>query len=275
MGSWWISGLEYIAAAVIGLLLLGNLLTGVFQAPFIFRPRRLKKDHVYHFEAPADELFLPTEHHGLLNALWFKTTPIETRRGVVLFFHGNAGNLARWGHLYHYFAQYDYDFFVYDYRGYGKSKGWRNQTNLYEDAEAMYQYVRQFYAPEEIVLYGRSMGSAFASRVAAAYPAKTLILETPFYSMRDLFYQYYPWLPKLFLFRYPLPSHKYLSDTECPVHIFQGTRDFVVPFASAKKLRGLLKPGDTFVTVIGAGHNNLLFYDVYNLKIKEILTQGG
>jgi pimeloyl-ACP methyl ester carboxylesterase len=273
MGSFLVMLGWYLLATLLVLLFIGNLLTGVFQAQFIFRPRRLKKDYVYQFEERLEELDISTDHHGNLNALWYKIDEVEKRRGVVLFFHGNAGSLARWGHLYHYFAQFGYDYFVYDYRGYGKSTGPRSQRIMYDDALAVYHYLRQSYAPEDIVLYGRSMGSAFATRVAAEQPARLLILETPFFSMRDLFYQYYPWLPRVFLFRYPLPTYQYLSETSCAVHVFQGTRDFVVPYASAKKLRQHLKPDDTFTTVSGAGHNNLVFYDVFNRKIREILTK--
>lgn len=263
--------LWYVFLALAGLLFIGNLFTGPLQHLFIFRPRRLPRDFSYQFLEVATELFIETSHGGEMNALWFKGDQQLSPKGVILFFHGNRDNLSRWGHLYHFFTRFGYDFFVYDYRGYGKSTGQRNQKFLYQDAQEMYEYLRQFYPPERIVLYGRSLGSAFAARVGAKAPAKLLVLETPFFNMRELFYTYYPFLPRLFFFRYSLPTQRYLKEVQCPVHIFQGTKDLIVPFSCAVKLKACLKPGDAFHTVTGAGHNNLLFYDLYNLKMLEIL----
>lgn len=259
------------AIAIFLLWAIGNLLTGPLQHWFIFRPKKLPQDYTYQFTAPPEEIWLNAPEHGRLNALWFKRGGEISKKGVILFFHGNAGNLARWGHLHYYFARLGYDYFVYDYRGYGKSTGRRNEDLLYADALAAYDSIAKFYSSGQIVLYGRSLGSTFAAYVAAAREGKRLILETPFYSMKDLFYTYYPFLPRLFSFRYHFPSHAYLCKARMPVVIFQGTADCVVPFASAKRLQSCLGPGDVFYTVPGASHNNLLFYDIYNQVIAQLL----
>lgn len=248
--------------------LLGNAFTLLWQDYFIFRPQYLPADYEFTFEEPFTEVFLDMPDGGRINALWFKRI---NAKGVILFFHGNAGSLARWGHLHHFFHRLGYDYFVYDYRGYGKSTGKRNETLLYEDALNVFNYVNQFYAAEQIVLFGRSMGSAFASRVAAASKAKMVILETPFYSMRRLFYAYYPFLPRVFFFKYHFSNHRYLQQVECPIYIFQGTRDWVVPYKCSARLKKWLKPTDQFITVPSGGHNNLLFYDIYNRKLQEFL----
>lgn len=253
------------------LWIMGNLFTGPFQHWFIFRPKKLPQDFRYQFAIPAEELWIKSDHGGRLNALWFKPTGKKSEKGVVLFFHGNADNLARWGHLHHFFGRFGYDFFVYDYRGYGKSKGERNQDLMYRDALNVYQTVRQYYPDSQIVLYGRSLGSAFAIRAAAEFPARQLILETPFHSMKDLFYTYYPFLPRAFFMRYTFPSDRYLCRVQMPVAAFQGTEDFIVPFASAERLSACLKPQDRFFSVPGAGHNNLLFYDIYNREMERLL----
>lgn len=262
----------YLLLALVTLWIVGNLLTRPLQDFFIFRPKKLHQNYQYTFANPPEEIFLETSHGGKLNALWFAS---ETNsKGIVLYFHGNADNLARWGHLHHYFAQQGYDFFVYDYRGFGKSTGRRNERILYDDAVAVFQFVQQHYTPAQMIIFGRSLGSAFACRVAAETPAKMLILETPFASMKDLFYTYYPWLPRVFVFKYIFPNQKHLSKVSCPVYIFQGTDDWVVPYKCAEKLKKYVKPTDEFVTIQGGSHNNLLFYDIYNLKMKEILADG-
>ncbi|MBK8041298.1 MAG: alpha/beta hydrolase [Haliscomenobacter sp.] len=258
------------AGAIGALWGLGNLFTGPLQHWFIFRPRKLSQSYVYDFLAPCQELWITTSRGGKLNALLFKAGT-QPSRGVIAFFHGNAGNLSRWGHLHHFFTRFGYDFFVYDYRGYGKSSGKRSEALLYEDALQVYAYLAQHYPPDQMVLYGRSLGSAFAIRVAASFPARMLILETPFSSMKDLFYTYYPFLPALFFFRYRFPSQHYLSQVAYPVAIFQGASDRIVPFSCAARLKASLKPGDRFFAVPGAGHNNLLFYDIYNRELETLL----
>ncbi len=257
-----------LAALLLFFWLLGNAFTLLWQDHFIFRPQKLSAEYEYTFEEPFTEIFLDTPDGGRLNALWFKRI---NAKGVVLFFHGNAGNLARWGHLHHFFHRLGYDFFVYDYRGYGKSTGKRTEHLLYEDARGMYQYLKQFYGESQIVLFGRSLGSAFASRVAVESKAKMLILETPFYSMRRLFYAYYPFLPRLFFFKYHFSNHHYLRQVKCPIYIFQGTKDWVVPYKCAARLQKWLKPTDEFITIPGGSHNNLLFYDIYNRKLQAFL----
>jgi len=258
----------YLIVTLVLLWLSGNLLTFCLQDYFIFRPKKLHSSHTYQFEKEAVEIFIETTDGGRLNALWFKR---NAAKGVVLFFHGNAGSLARWGHLHHYFERLGYDYFVYDYRGYGKSTGKRNEFLMYEDALAVFEYVKQLYNEDKIVLFGRSLGSAFASRVAVESKVKMLILETPFYSMRHLFYCYYPFLPQLFFFKYNFYNHHYLQQTDCPVYIFQGTNDWIVPYRCAIRLKKWLKPQDEFITVPGGSHNNLLFYDIYNRKMQELL----
>lgn len=239
------------------------------QDYFIFRPKKLKLDFSYPYETSFQEVFIETPKNGKINALWFQK---EKSKGVVLYFHGNAGSLERWGHLYHYFHRLGYDYFVYDYRGYGKSTGKRTEALMYQDALAMLEYLKNYYTIEQIIVFGRSLGSAFASRVAASNPVKALILETPFYSMYNLFYTYYPFLPRFFFFKYPFHNTRYLEKVQCPIYIFQGTNDWVVPYKCAVRLKKSLKLQDEFITIPGGSHNNLLFYDLYNRKMEEILT---
>ena len=112
---------------------------------------------------------------------------------------------------------------------------------------------------------------AFATRVAAEQEARRLILETPFYSLTSLFYTYYTFLPRAFYLRYRFSNARWLRRVHIPVAVFQGTDDLIVPYRCAARLKSVLKPNDQFYTVPGAGHNNLLFYDIYNRKMEEIL----
>ncbi|MBK8491482.1 MAG: alpha/beta fold hydrolase [Saprospirales bacterium] len=193
--------MEYWITALIFLLIamaLGNLFTGVIQEYFIFRPERLSQGYTFVFQRPYEELFLSSGTNGRLNALWFRQDQQPKANGVILYFHGNSGSLRRWGHLHYFFSQLGYDFFTYDYRGYGKSKGLRTEQLMYQDAQAVYNFIRQHYPPEQIVIFGRSLGSAFATWLAGRVEARMVILETPFASMRHLFRAYFPFLPPAF-----------------------------------------------------------------------------
>ncbi|MBK7872563.1 MAG: alpha/beta fold hydrolase [Saprospiraceae bacterium] len=261
----------YIILAIIFCWFLGNLFTYPLQDYFIFRPKKLQSTYQFSFPPEAEEIFLETPHHGKINALHFRAS--SNAKGVVLYFHGNADNLARWGHLHLFFAQFNYDYFVYDYRGFGKSKGPRNEQIMYEDASAIFAYLTKHYSLDQIVIFGRSMGSAFACKIAAENRVKALILETPFSSMKNLFYTYYPFLPKIFIFKYRFPNKKYLTEVQCPVHIFQGTKDWVVPYTCAARLKSCLKINDTFITIPEGKHNNLISFDIYSQKIEAILKE--
>lgn len=263
----WLTALIFLLLA----LALGNLFTGVLQEYFIFRPERLRKDFTFTFERPYQEIFLPLPGNGRLNALWFRQDALPQPRGVILYFHGNSGSLRRWGHLHYFFSRLGYDFFTYDYRGYGKSRGARSESAMYQDAKTVYDFVRQHYPPEQIVIFGRSLGSAFASWLAGREPARMLILETPFSSMRRLFKAYFPFMPPVFHFRFLFPNYRWVKQVSIPIYIFQGDEDLVVPFKVAEALKPSLKPGDRFFRIDGGSHNNLLYFDKYVTEMERVL----
>ena len=145
---------------------------------------------------------------------------------------------------------------------------------MYQDAERAYQFVSEHYAAEQIILHGRSLGSAFALHVAAREKVQALVLETPFSSMEDLFYAYFPFLPRVFPFSYRFQNRQNLKKTQCPVYLFHGTDDWVVPYRVAYKLIPYLKDSDRFFTITGGGHNDLLYFDQYQEEMAWILKKG-
>ncbi len=262
----------YFTGVVLVLLLIGNLSTRYFQDYFIFRPEKLPEAHRYVFLHPFEEFWLDTPAGGRINGLWFKLdSDRQAARGVILYFHGNMGSLRRWGHVYYHLLDKGYDLIICDYRGFGKSKGRRNEHNMLQDALSAYVFAERHYKAEDIVLFGRSLGSAFATFLAAEKHCKMLILETPFSSMRDLFHAYFPFLPPVFRFKYVFDNKEQLKQVRAPVHIFHGTKDLVVPHRVAARLKPCLKTGDTFTTIEGGRHNDLLFYDLYNEQLRAVL----
>ena len=131
----------------------------------------------------------------------------------------------------------------------------------------------QRYSEDAIILYGRSLGTGIASFVAHKNKPKSLILETPYYSIEDVAQQRFPIFPVSKLLRYKFSTNEFIKSVNCPIFIFHGTEDKVVPYASGLKLKGK-RPSNkiTFISLKGGGHNNLMQYDAYNLQIDKILN---
>ncbi len=239
------------------------------QEKMIFLPTRLPQDFQYSFAEPFEEVFLSAADGARLNALWFKR---PSPRGLILYFHGNAGNLSRWGHIAEPFAKMEYDVLIMDYRTYGKSTGTLSEQNLFSDAQLFYDYAREHYSEKEIVLYGRSLGTGMATRLAADNQPALLLLETPFYSLLDIGVKRFPWLPVKWFMKYPLRAHEFMQQVLCPVRIFHGTKDRIVPYESGRKLFESI-PGDnkTFYEIQGGRHNNLSSFPAYQQAVIEVL----
>ena len=240
-----------------------------FQEKMLFRPTTLAQDFQYSFNHPFEELFLKAEDGAVINALHFKS---KESKGAILYFHGNAGDLSRWGTITEYFVNLNYDVFVMDYRTYGKSTGILSEKALYNDAQLCYDALKTSYNENEITIYGRSLGTAIATKTAASNNPKQLILETPYYSIVDVAKIRFPFMPVSYLMNYELPTHKFINDVRCPIYMFHGTDDYVVPYSSGEKLfNGSPKDQVIFVTIKNAGHNNLIDFDLYHQQIKVIL----
>lgn len=240
------------------------------QKKVLFRPKVLPPNHRFHFDEPVEEHFLDTPDGERLNALLFPSAETFSR-GVVLYFHGNRDNLQRWGAMHRDFTRLGYDFFAPDYRGYGKSTGDHDEARYLQDAEQAYYWLREKYAPEDIVLYGRSLGSGMASYLAAQVPARMLILETPFDNIRGLLASHVRRHEPPFEPAFSFPNDENLQKSSLPKLIFHGTRDHVVPFASASKLKKVLLPGDEFVTLEGGSHHNLHTFPAYQERLRAWL----
>jgi fermentation-respiration switch protein FrsA (DUF1100 family) len=242
----------------------------LFQEKLIFLPSKLPANYEYQFAEPFDEINLEAADGAILNALHFKT---ENPKGVILYFHGNAGDLSRWGEITSYFTKFNWDVVVMDYRTYGKSTGKLSETALYEDAQLFYDFVSKSYEEGKIILYGRSLGTAFATKLAAENNPKMLILESPFYNLKSMAKKRFPIVPVNYLIKYEFKSNEYIKEVNCKTVFFHGTGDNVVPYSSGKKLYERASPdgGKQFVTIQGGGHNNLSDFRTYLSEIERLL----
>ena len=238
------------------------------QDNILFRPTVLEQNFEYQFLYPFEELFLKPNEDAVINALHFKN---KNPKGVILYFHGNSGDLSRWGKVTEYFVEKNYDVLVMDYRTYGKSTGTITEKALYNDAQFCYEYLKKHYDEKDITVYGRSLGTSFAAYVTSINSPKQLILETPYYSMVDVALTRFPILPIRYLLRYKLPTNDFIGKITCNILMFHGTKDKVIRIKSAKKLYEVA-PQDitTFITIEGGSHNDLIEYSEYHEAIKKV-----
>lgn len=218
-----------LLAAYMGIVLFYFLL----QERFIFLRIRTRQGHQYTYRIPFEERWLTATDDARLHALYFKAA---APRGVLVYYHGNAGSLRRWGRFASRFTALGYDVLMPDPRGYGKSRGRSSQAALIADAVLWYDSLHDGWKEEDIVLYGRSLGSALATPVAAQRSPRMLLLETPFANLIDVAHSYLPILPYKWLLRYPFRNDEAIAGVRCPVYIFHGRRDPVVPYTSALRL---------------------------------------
>jgi fermentation-respiration switch protein FrsA (DUF1100 family) len=226
-------------------------------------------DYVYDFDYPFEEKFYKTPHKGNIHTLKFKA---KDAKGLVFYLHGNAGSLRDWGWIYADFVKKDYDVFVIDYRSYGKSTGPINEANIHSDVAFIYKEVKKEYAENTIVVYGRSIGTGMAAKLAASYTPKAIVLESPYYSIKDVAKKMAPIFPLEILLKYKFNSYAYLSDATSPIYIIHGTNDKVIPFLSGEKLYQLHEDKITFYKVEGGQHNDLSNHPEFEALLDEVLN---
>ncbi len=183
--------------------------------------------------------------------------PAQQPRGVVLFFHGNAGNISHRLDSLRIFNELNLDTLIFDYRGYGRSDGKVSEQGTYRDGAAAWRYLteKRGFAAAEIVIFGRSLGAAIAAYVASRHKPGALILESGFVSVPEMAAALYPWLPARRLARIKYPTGEYLKTVSCPVLIVHSRDDEIIPFEQGRKLFELAGKPKHFLELRG-GHND-------------------
>ncbi len=193
---------------------------------------------------------------GFINGLKFSAAE---PKGAILFFHGNFGDVSGWGAYGADFAALGYDFYIFDYPGYGKSDGKiSSQDQLFASADAMSRYVLAQHPPRKLAMIGYSIGSGIAAQQAAKWDAARLILLAPYFSFERLAHEKAPFVPK-FLIRYKIPTAEFLQAARgTQITLIHGTADELIPVRHCRDLAGSLKAGDLFYEIPDAPHNGLL-----------------
>lgn len=256
-------------AAALGMIALVLALYGLVlaalwwgQEKLLFLPTGLPPERVL---ASADDI-----HETRIAVPGAQLSALHLRlpdpKGVVFFLHGNAGNLESWFVSPDYYRRANYDLFMIDYRGYGKSSGSiDSEAQLHADVRAAWDSIAARYAGRKRVIYGRSLGSGLAARLAvdlAGGDAPDLtVLVSPYESVVALTAQHYPWVPR-WLLRYPLRTDTLIGRVPNRLLLIHGEQDVLIEPAHSLALKALAPHADLLL-VPGAGHNDLQSFPVY------------
>lgn len=261
--------LKWLLAAF--LLLYGGLVLLVysFQEKLLFHPYPLAKDAPLGIAVQHQEFAIPVEPNVFLNSALI---PTKQHKGLILFFHGNTGNIVRASNKAGVFEKLGWDVMMVDYRSFGKSDGELEGETFLNDGLISYDYAHDSLGYDRIVVYGHSMGTGVAAYIASLREPTAVVLETPYYSMELIAEDQYPYLP-LFILDYPLRSFEYLQNVTCPLLAFHGTRDEVIPYAEhAQRLANEI-PHLELVTLEGAGHLNIMEQPKYGERLSIFLAE--
>jgi pimeloyl-ACP methyl ester carboxylesterase len=240
----------------------------LFQEKLIFHPQKLDADFKFKFDEPFEEKNIKMADGTILNGLLFKATD---SKGLIFYLHGNAGSLGSWGDVAKTYTDLNYDVFILDYRGYGKSEGSINGQKLFfEDVQTAYNELKKNYAEDKIIVLGYSIGTGSASQIASTNNPKLLILQAPYYSLTDIVRKQFPIIPS-FILKYKFESNEYLKMCKMPVVIFHGDQDEVIYYGSSLKLQQEFKRTDRLITLTGQSHNGITYNNHYRTEIKKIL----
>ena len=237
------------------------------QEALLFAPVVLPADHVFNLGDDVKELQVEVAG-ARLSALHLQN---PRPRGVVFFLHGNGGNLDNWFVNIDFYRRANFDLFMIDYRGYGKSTGRiESEAQLRADVRAAWNQIAPRYRGLKQVIYGRSLGSGLAAELAADVQPSLTMLVSPYISMKALVAEYYPVVPG-FALRYPLRTDLALPRIEGPVLLIHGAADPLIAPRHSELLLPLAKHGHLAI-IPAAAHNDLQDFEAYREVVRVALA---
>ena len=262
--------LKLILFIILGLIVLVLLFVYFFQERFIFQPEKLPKDFQFHYKnQDVEEYNIEIKKGVKINGLHFKT---KDPKGVVYYLKGNSRSIKGWGKFAVDFTYHGWDVIMIDYRGFGKSTGRRRLKGMHEDVQKVYDEIKKKVQEKYIIIYGRSLGTGFATKLASMNSPRLLILVCPYYSILKNIQRYIPLRSLSFVVKYQMPTFKWLKYVKCPIKIIHGTNDKVIPFNTSIKLSKIKPKLTRLYPIIDGGHKNIHNFESYHRALKEILS---
>ncbi|MBM3829810.1 MAG: alpha/beta hydrolase [Verrucomicrobia bacterium] len=246
-------------APTVGLLVIVVMLYR-FEHSQVYHPTRDAEYTPEDVGRSAEEVRLTTADGLRLHAWFFAADKASPRaRLVMLFCHGNGGNLTSRPGYYRAILETGVSLLAFDYRGYGRSDGEPSELGTYADAQAAFQWLRtRGFAPEHILVWGESLGGGIASHVAATLPVGGLALQSTFTSVPDIGAELFPWLPVRLLSRISYDTHSRLPQIQCPVVILHSRADTTIRFSHGEQNFAAAREPKAFVELEGDHNDPLL-----------------
>ena len=267
--------MKKLALSISGLLLFSYLGVCVYfyniQNSILFNPTLLEEGHQFSYSFNFEERWFDIEEEVRIHSIHAKA---DSSRGLVLFFHGNAGSTDTDSLKFLMFLEEGYDVLYPDYREFGLSIGklW-TQDEMVGDMLSVYNEMADEYGEENIIVLGYSMGSGVAAQVAAANDPREVVIWTPYYSIVDEKNANYSFLPD-FLVRFPLRTDLAIQEIEEPITIFYAEEDERLPVERSIRLTQFLDENDEYIMLPNQGHNWVYRNELLQQKMKEILNRG-
>jgi uncharacterized protein len=263
-----------LVALAVAILVFGSVVWPVLLPRLIYSPRALedanRSPEVWGYD--GEEIHIPAAEGDSLHGWMLRHTSSEPNGCVVLFTHGNAGNVTSQAGFMRPFLAAGFEALVFDYRGYGVSSGHPSEEHLYEDAQLAYRYLaHKGVAPDHLLVVGHSLGAAVATELASRQESAGLVLAAPFASLPDAMSTRVPWLPTGLLrwTRERFDSASRIAAVSAPTLFVVASADRLVPQASARALYEAARGEKAWVEVPG-GHNDVFSSGEFQQALEQL-----
>lgn len=251
------SMLIYILAVLFIVYCGWGLVLYIMQSRFLYYPVREVSDTPGELELDFEDVVF-TSADGLLLSGWF--IPKNDSEFTVLFCHGNGGNMSHRLDSINFIHNLGLNCFIFDYRGYGESQGKPSEEGTYLDAAAAYKWLtdKKKIKPENIILFGRSLGGSIAAKLANKVRAAALIIESSFTSYVDIGKKFYPYMPVRWFARFSYRTIDFVQDIHCPVMLIYSRNDEIVLLEFGLELYEAANEPKEFVEILGSHNDGFL-----------------
>jgi uncharacterized protein len=253
MGSLLLNIIIMICLAYTGLA----LFLYYMQPRFLYEPIRQIPHTPAELGLDFEEVYFKTGDRLRLNG-WY--VPAPNARFTVLYCHGNGGNMMYFLETVNFLNKLGLNCFVFDYRGYGNSRGSPDEDGTYLDARAAYRWLtkKKGVPPQQIILFGWSLGGSIAAYLATKVKPAALVIESSFTSYRAIGQKFYPYMPVKWFARFNYPTIDYVRKVTCPLLVIHSRNDEIIPFEFGLDIYDAANEPKKFVEIFGRHNDGFL-----------------
>lgn len=245
----------FILSAFTGIYLFITVFLYLFQSRYVFVPFKNIETNPSKVGLDYEDIRIISNDGTRLCGWYCPVLNIKDihSKYVVLICHGNAGNISHCLSTLIIFHELGLDSFIFDYSGYGESEGSPSEMTTYNDALSAWNYliIERRIPPENIIVFGRSLGGAIAAWLAKERTPHALIIESTFVSMASLFKAFFPYLFIKLILKYRYMTQEYLKEVSCPILVIHSLYDELVPFSQGQELYEKITVNKKFLEISG------------------------